>query len=821
MKLQKSLFIMSQTASMSMSPKLSQMPFGLWATMLNGILLTVVAVCLSFWFAHEYVDERNVSASKMLDIELTQAFLKLEKDFAALAKYIEDNPQPQGYYDIAGRFANFKNVYIAGAGIDPYPLWGQEKLPQHYLQDYMRMPSWEQRVSPYLMLSKEAGAEEVQHPALVFFMNLKRGGSRSFVLVGVAPLEKINKAYFESLKSSFVSVGLKNVNDKGAESFNLFSQEGMIVDKKVQTISENIVVADTQMEVTAVMQPKKHLFLFYGMPYGLGVFGLLATAMGCLLLWQQRAQLIRIETMNHQLSLKNTELKAENSERDKLEHVLKKVERETRAIMNAVSDIIFEVSANSEIHFINKSWEKITGHTVEATLGQRLIDMLHPQDQDEQRSNLVALVSGQKTGFRSFVRIKTAEGAYRAMEMVISMLRQDENKMVRIVGTMTDVEERRRAERALGEAEKKFRNIWEHAVSGIFQLSPDGQFLSANPALARLLGYDRPDELIAAVKNAHQDLYPDHYARAQFLMSVQKSHIAEFIETQIKRKDGTLIWVAEYTRAVRDEEGKLLYFEGSLEDVTSRRTTDQKLKEAKMHSDLANRAKSEFIANMSHELRTPLNSIIGFSEIMKSEVFGAIGQPTYKEYVEDIYQSGQNLLNIINQILDIAKIDAGERQLQEKLVEPAGVVQACLGLMEAKISEKGLQIVNNISGTLPTLYVEELALKQMLMNIISNAVKFTPENGRITLNCEQDGMGDLVISITDTGVGLDAHEIELALSPFGQIDTGLAKKGSGAGLGLTLVNALMSLHGGRLELISQKSYGTTVSLVFPANRVQS
>jgi signal transduction histidine kinase len=222
---------------------------------------------------------------------------------------------------------------------------------------------------------------------------------------------------------------------------------------------------------------------------------------------------------------------------------------------------------------------------------------------------------------------------------------------------------------------------------------------------------------------------------------------------------------------------------------------------------------------MSHELRTPLNAIIGFSEIIKNEVLGPLGNKQYWEYSRDIYDSGKGLLKIISEILEISRIETGDRQITESLVDISKVSKSCVDFLSQKAQDGRLTVTNNLLDA-PNVVGEELAVKQILLNLLSNAIKFTPAGGQVTLSHEIDAEGQLRVSITDTGVGLDEKEIEKALSPFGQIDSALSRKGSGTGLGLTLVDSLIRLHHGRLELFSQKGLGTTATIIFPAKIVQ-
>ncbi|MBU0859937.1 MAG: PAS domain-containing sensor histidine kinase [Alphaproteobacteria bacterium] len=554
-------------------------------------------------------------------------------------------------------------------------------------------------------------------------------------------------------------------------------------------------------------------------PMVLLLFGLGLTIVGTLYVRNNQKQSSRMAGMNKALAQKNYELNSEVSERERLNSTLRKAEREYRAIIDAVSDIIFETNTNGEILFLNGTWRKVTGFEADQAMARNLFDLLHPQDQEEQRTFFEQLVKGQKHAYRVFTRLRTSDGTFRSVELAMSMIRQDENKNLRVVGTFTDVEERRRAERALSEAEKKYRTIVENAAGGIYQLTPSGQFLSANPAMARILDYDSPDHLLREVRNAHSMLYVNQKERMRFVRELETLGVVKNFELEVATRNGEKIWVNENARAVKDDEGNILYFEGSMENVTQRKLAEMKLREAKVRSDLANRAKSEFLGNMGHELRTPLNAIIGFSEIIKDEVLGKMDNRQYWEYARDIYDSGRNLLNIINEILDVSRIEAGERQLNEGIVNIDKLVKACIGFVQPKAEAGNLTLTNMMDGTVPNLIAEELAIKQILLNLLSNAIKFTPEGGRVTLAHEVDSEGMMRISVTDTGIGLDEAEIEKALSPFGQIETSLNRTGSGAGLGLTLADSLMKLHGGKLELFSQKGIGTTATIIFPARRV--
>ncbi|MDR3448258.1 MAG: ATP-binding protein [Alphaproteobacteria bacterium] len=248
---------------------------------------------------------------------------------------------------------------------------------------------------------------------------------------------------------------------------------------------------------------------------------------------------------------------------------------------------------------------------------------------------------------------------------------------------------------------------------------------------------------------------------------------------------------------------------------------ESELTRAKEQADFANRSKSEFLANMSHELRTPLNAIIGFAEIIKDQMFGPAGNPQYVEYAKDIYDSGQHLLSLINDILDMSKIEAGKRMLSDAQLNIDAIVQSVSRLVAARAAEGKVRLNLHVPRDLPTLRGEEKAMKQILTNLLTNAVKFTSEGGSVTLSAMIDDAGRMNINVVDSGIGIAQKDIAVALAPFGQIESALSRKHQGTGLGLPLTKALVELHGGTLTLESELGVGTTVKLIFPAERVQN
>ncbi len=222
---------------------------------------------------------------------------------------------------------------------------------------------------------------------------------------------------------------------------------------------------------------------------------------------------------------------------------------------------------------------------------------------------------------------------------------------------------------------------------------------------------------------------------------------------------------------------------------------------------------------MSHELRTPLNAILGFSEVMQTEVLGPLGNDTYKEYVNDINSSGTHLLNVINEILDLSRIEAGRHELQEEALRLSHVVEDAKHMVDLKAKTKNVKVSLFAEKQMPLIWADEKAVRQIALNLLSNALKFTPTGGQITINIGWTSSGGQYFSITDTGPGIPEEEIPVVLSSFGQGSIAIKSAEEGSGLGLPIVQALMHMHEGKFELKSQLRKGTTVTATFPRSRV--
>ncbi len=374
---------------------------------------------------------------------------------------------------------------------------------------------------------------------------------------------------------------------------------------------------------------------------------------------------------------------------------------------------------------------------------------------------------------------------------------------------------RQEAEEALRDSENRYRHLVEMSPDAIF-VHVDGVIKFANRSAARLLGAASPDLLLGRLVSNHvvpEDLPIQTAARVE-LGTAGRTRVPAI---RWRRLDGGMLTVE--VQAAR------LSYQGQTanqiiaRDITARQAAEEALREAKEAAEAANRSKSEFLANVSHELRTPLNAVIGFSEVMEQEMFGALGNAHYRDYARDIRISGMHLLEVINDILDLAKVEAGKLDLQEQTVELEKVIEATVRLVRERAGGRNIDLSTRLALPLPRIWADERKVKQILINLLSNAIKFTPEGGAITVSAGVEPDGSLSLAVADTGIGIAREHIEIVLAPFGQVDSALSRKHPGTGLGLPLTNSLVKLHGGTMLFESELGKGTTVRIILPRERI--
>ena len=363
---------------------------------------------------------------------------------------------------------------------------------------------------------------------------------------------------------------------------------------------------------------------------------------------------------------------------------------------------------------------------------------------------------------------------------------------------------------------QRLRFALRSAKAGVFEYNYLDRSFRVSEELAELLGAETLNGIGA---DALALFAPDDRERARgFFAGAAAAHAP--IDVRIAQARG-MRWMRFYFDVIkRNLDGTPAWGVGLLLDIDEQKHQEIALAEAQRTADFANRTKTEFLANMSHELRTPLNAILGFSEVMAQQIFGPLGAK-YVDYAQDIHKSGSHLLELVNDVLDLSKLEAGKLELHEAELDVSRLAEDCIGLVKNRANAGRVHLRAEFPPSLPLLRADERVTRQLLLNFLSNAVKFTPEGGTVVVRASRDRADRFCLAVSDTGIGMTPAEIKVALSPFGQIDSRLARKSEGTGLGLPICKSLMDLHGGELLVESHPGKGTTVTARFPGVRTVS
>ncbi|MBK1638555.1 PAS domain S-box-containing protein [Rhodothalassium salexigens DSM 2132] len=381
-----------------------------------------------------------------------------------------------------------------------------------------------------------------------------------------------------------------------------------------------------------------------------------------------------------------------------------------------------------------------------------------------------------------------------------------------ILASFVDVTARRDADRARTETELLFQRIFELSPE-IITLTrfEDGTYRFINDTFTQSLGYRR-EEVIGFTPDDIGIWSPDN-PRERLIACLLRDGTVQDLSMRARRRDGQILDLS-VSATTLDYEGDT-YILLVAHDATERRRQERQLEASRQHAELANRAKSEFLANMSHELRTPLNAIIGFAEVMQTEAFGPLGTPQYRDYSNDILNAGRHLLSIINEILDLSKLEAGHLAVDTLPVPVGGVFDTCVRLIGEKAQQAGVRVSVKPHDPGLDVLADPVRLKQVMLNLLSNAVKFTPSGGRVEIRAAAVDDEMVEIQVADTGIGMSKADLARAMTPFGQVDSSLSRHHEGTGLGLPLARALIDLQHGTLHLESEPGMGTTATVRLP------
>ena len=441
-------------------------------------------------------------------------------------------------------------------------------------------------------------------------------------------------------------------------------------------------------------------------------------------------------------------------------------------------------------------------------------EIVHPDDHNELLSKFIDAFETKETVLCT-TRFLAGDGTYRHIKIHAYAEPDAHNEIGALVGLAEDVTQEMLAREALQCSEAKYRLIAEQASDIIHHLAPDGSLLYVSPSIEGVLGYAPDDFMMLGSMGTY--VHPDDLRRSQgrYREFAREGEMLR-LEYRFRHKAGHYVWLETTMRAVREPDGKLTEVIGMTRDMSERKKHEIELMDARERAEAANRTKSRFLANMSHELRTPLNAIIGFSDMLKLEMFGKLGNARYLEYAQLINESGGLLLDLISDILDMSKIEAGKYDLHCEQVNVEEIIEQALRLVHGRAETNGLTIQVRVSPdvTATPLFADSRALKQILLNLLSNAVKFTPAGGQIIVGAVPVD-GGIRLRVEDTGRGIAKDHIPRLAHAFEQVSSDAELSKQGTGLGLALVRSLAELHGGSIKIESELGKGTCVSVNLP------
>jgi PAS domain S-box-containing protein len=511
---------------------------------------------------------------------------------------------------------------------------------------------------------------------------------------------------------------------------------------------------------------------------------------------------------------------------------LRKSEAKFRSLVAHIPGAVYRTSGETGRElFLSEQIEAICGYTAQELLDGPLscTDVIHPDDRARVEEATAAAVAARSSYVVDY-RVVHRNGTIRWLQDKGQGVFDEKGRPLHFDGIVFDITDLKTAEAALAEAvaeqreiDAKFRTLVANSPGAVYRCLLDEEWsdVFVSEAIEDLTGYTAAEFTERRVPGFGTLIHPDDRPLVdQAADEAIEKHTAFVIEYRIFHRDGSTRWVYEKGHPRYDESGNTTYLDGILVDVTDRKEAEEALRRTRDVAESASRAKSEFLATMSHEFRTPLNAIIGFSDIMLHERFGPLANARYAEYARDINSSGEHLLDLINDILDLSKAEAGKLELNERVVDIEHVVDMSLGMVRSRAENAGIELVRDVAPGLPRLNADERKLRQILLNLLSNAVKFTPAGGRVRIGAALCA-GGLALTVEDSGIGIAAADIPKAMSPFGQVNTPLSGAHTGTGLGLPLTKRLAEMHDASFELQSELGAGTTVTIEFPAGRLIS
>lgn len=488
-------------------------------------------------------------------------------------------------------------------------------------------------------------------------------------------------------------------------------------------------------------------------------------------------------------------------------------------ILESALDAIISVDESGRIFDFNPSAERIFGYSFEEAIGKDVAELIIPDAARESHRNgfYSYLETGEKTviGQRRELLAKGKEGEEFPIELTLMENSTDDRRI--FSAFIRDITEQKLAQKAQLQSEERMRDFANSAADRFWETDAESFVTYASPPTHSLA---RPEfEILGKTHWDAQNWYCEDGSDKELenaFMSRQPFH-GKRVSWRWPGGEETHVLMNGIPQF--DEEGKFSGYRGSTISISAEVAARREAERAKIQAETANRAKSEFLANISHELRTPLNAVIGFTEVLQGKSYIELKEENSRNYLKIIKESGEHLLNLINDILDVSRIEDGKLELMPEELVFDDVLDICLKLISSRAEGKALRFNKKLASNLPKIFADQRMLKQIIINFLSNAVKFSDEGGTIAVEAGLDQEGAFFFVVSDEGIGMDEAGIEAAMTKFGQVDSGFERNQDGTGLGLPLSLGLVKAHSGEMRIDSELGQGTTVTVVFPKERV--
>jgi PAS domain S-box-containing protein len=477
--------------------------------------------------------------------------------------------------------------------------------------------------------------------------------------------------------------------------------------------------------------------------------------------------------------------------------------------LEAAANGIVITDKNTNLIWANSAFWNITGHS-KSDFVENKINVFKSDFHDI--SFFENLWDTIKSGdiWRGEMINKKKDGSTYFQEMTITPIRNSEKQIIYFVAIIQDITERKKSEDALRESEFRFRGLYENATVGIYRTSLSGKILMANPTLLRILGYDTLDELSNLQA---KDAYAEANTREVFAKELNLKNKVFGFESRWKKKDGTIIYVRESARLVKDDDERPIFYEGTVEDITDKKIAEEQLISAKERAEQSDQLKSEFLAQMSHEIRTPLNVILSFTGMMKDELHDKVDEELKKGF-DVIDEEGKRIMRTIELIINMSEMQTGNYNFKAKEIDLNKNILSkhFQNYQPIAIQKKiALNLIKSVDNT--TVYADEYSVNQIFYHLIDNAIKFT-NTGKVEIDLNMDPRNNIYVDVIDTGVGISEEYMKMLFTPFTKEEKGYTRNYEGNGLGLALVKKYCDLNNAEIKVTSQKGKGSIFRVTF-------